>query len=70
MDDALDFNHRPKEPTFADTLNERIDAALGRIGGMPRRPRSGIATLGRSTRRVGSSICARALGAITTGRIG
>lgn len=28
MDDALDFNHRPKAPTFADTLNERIDAAL------------------------------------------
>jgi hypothetical protein len=28
MNDALDFNHRPKEPTFADALNERIDQAL------------------------------------------
>jgi len=28
MDDALDFNHRPTEPTFADVLNQRIDQAL------------------------------------------
>jgi hypothetical protein len=28
MDDTLDFNHRAKTPSFADAVNERIDAAL------------------------------------------
>ena len=28
MEDMLDFNHREKIPTFADGVNDHIDAAL------------------------------------------